>query len=298
MQVSVKLLSNNISAAAQAEWRLSPGRAARVGRASDADFVVAEDSYLSSIHFALECDGQRCDLRDLNSRNGVFVNGVRINEAVLQDDDRIKAGNSEFIVSIKQVADENALPALSAPQSIVTAATLKNLSQCLRDEPQPLYALLDAAREPRVLQFLNEAKEEWQSLYSGISRIELAAFAPYLVRLSAPSPFFETLLRECWGASCGVYLTWGESFDQVRKHFRRFLMVQMEDGQEAYFRFYDPRVMRTFLLTCTAEESKDFFGSVGSYLMEAEQPDLLLKFTLGADGAQCQKISVGADEAV
>ena len=59
-------------------------------------------------------------------------------------------------------------------------------------------------------------------------------------------------------------------------------MVELEDEKdekEVYFRFYDPRVLRTFLPTCTPEETTEFFGPVRSYLVEAEEPETLLIFT-------------------
>jgi len=53
---------------------------------------------MSGLHFALLCDKSRCRIRDLNSTNGTFVNGIRINLVELHDRDTIRAGNSEFQV--------------------------------------------------------------------------------------------------------------------------------------------------------------------------------------------------------
>ena len=69
-----------------------------------------------------------------------------------------------------------------------------------------------------------------------------------------------------------------EPLDALRHHFRQFSMVELPDRKQVYFRFYDPRVLRVFLPTCTAEETKQFFGPVKHYRMEDENPEMLLEF--------------------
>ncbi|QDU77054.1 FHA domain protein [Bremerella volcania] len=70
----------------------------RVGRQANADLSISDDRAMSGLHFALLCDKSRCRIRDLNSTNGTFVNGIRINLVELHDRDTIRAGNSEFQV--------------------------------------------------------------------------------------------------------------------------------------------------------------------------------------------------------
>jgi hypothetical protein len=159
------------------------------------------------------------------------------------------------------------------------AAVHAPLLGLLRREPAPLFALLDAARDPRVLELLRVARQPYQSLYEGPPAETLADFAPYLVDLSSPSPLLEILLAEGWGRSWGIYLTCRQSFLAVRKHFRRFLFVQMEDHKDHYFRFYDPRVLRSFLPVCTPEQVQQLFGPVAAFLVEAAKSATLLRFT-------------------
>jgi len=143
---------------------------------------------------------------------------------------------------------------------------------------QPLYALLDAAREPSVLKVLFESKEVYQSLYEGAQGTQLAHFAPYLVKLPAESALLETLVKKGWGKNWGVYLTSEFPFEKIRQHFRRFLRVKLPDRREVYFRFYDPRVLGIYLPTCGGEEPRSFFGPVKEYLLEDKSPDILLTF--------------------
>ena len=63
-----------------------------IGRGQDADIVVA-DEVVSRHHCAITTKGTRYYLRDLNSRNGTFLNGQKTTQAELGYDDRIKIGN-------------------------------------------------------------------------------------------------------------------------------------------------------------------------------------------------------------
>jgi len=161
----------------------------------------------------------------------------------------------------------------------------ERLLALLRGEFQPLFALLDASRDPMILKLLLESKEEYQTLYQGAQGEKLVHFAPYLVRLSQQSPLLEKLVRNGWGKSWGMFLTCDKPLQEVRSHFRHFLMVKTETGKDLYFRFYDPRVLRVFLPTCTSEDTRHFFGPTKSILMEDEEPEKLLQFANQGRGA-------------
>jgi len=148
----------------------------------------------------------------------------------------------------------------------VQLAVLKTL----REQRAPLFALLDAARDDRVLDLLQNSGEKYQSLYEGQQGEDLANFAPYLVALPQHSSFLRAILKEGWGKSWGVYLTCTSEFGDLRKHLRHFLEVTLPGGKNAYFRFYDPRVLRVYLPNCTADDTKEFFGPIAAYLAEDE----------------------------
>jgi pSer/pThr/pTyr-binding forkhead associated (FHA) protein len=94
---------------------LRGGQTITVGRANRSDIVIPQDTFLSGVHFALECNGNTCRVVDRKSANGTLHNRVRVTEAVVRDGDEITAGKTPFIVHIKPGAEEP-LPVLSAPQ--------------------------------------------------------------------------------------------------------------------------------------------------------------------------------------
>ena len=70
-----------------------------IGRTEEND-IVLDHPLVSRYHALIEKMGTRFRLKDLNSTNGVFVNGVRIqNESWLTDGDTITIGASDFILA-------------------------------------------------------------------------------------------------------------------------------------------------------------------------------------------------------
>ncbi|OLE51446.1 MAG: hypothetical protein AUG51_23425 [Acidobacteria bacterium 13_1_20CM_3_53_8] len=167
--------------------------------------------------------------------------------------------------------------------SYEAATPAGRLLHILRNQPEPLMALVDAAREPALLDLLRSSGEEFQSLYKDEKN---AKVAPYLVRLPPKSPLLKRMTREGWGKGWGVYLTCSLPLQGLRAYFRKTLMVATPDGMEFFSRFYDPRFFRNFLNGCTAAESEKFFGPISSYLMEDERPEILLQFTRTSRGAE------------
>jgi hypothetical protein len=173
----------------------------------------------------------------------------------------------------------------------------QSLFEILTSTPEPLYAVLDAARDLAALNWPKESGEQYQSLYDGQSAQDLEMFAPYLVRFSKPSPLLRKLVAKAWGKSWGIYLTSAASFPDLRKHLRQFLMVQVEGERDKnlYFRFYDPRVLRVYLPTCTPQEIRQFFGPIGSLLLENEG-SRLLRFRSGPEGVEREDLNLEGAE--
>lgn len=165
------------------------------------------------------------------------------------------------------------------PTIAISELQHREILRILRGQSEPLFVLLDAAVGNGVLDLLRRSGVQHQSLYEGAKGDELADVAPYLVHFSICSPFLDELVNEAWGKSWGVFLTSVQSFAEIRRHFRHFLLVQTEDGKQLYFRFYDPRVMRQFLPTCTREERVEFFGGISKFLMESQGNESLLEFS-------------------
>ena len=72
-----------------------------VGRGPDANFrLPKQDQYFSRSHFLIEINPPLCKLTDLNSANGTFLNGKRVEQAILRNGDRIEGGETVFEIRI------------------------------------------------------------------------------------------------------------------------------------------------------------------------------------------------------
>jgi hypothetical protein len=74
------------------------------------------------------------------------------------------------------------------------------------------------------------------------------------------------------------------TFQEVRYHLRHFLEVRQPNGEQVYFRFYDPRVLRLYLPTLNQNESGQFFGPIHCYIVEDQKSDTLWQFVNARQG--------------
>src|SRR5580700_682323 len=83
---------------------VATGQTVTFGRAAGrAQFALPHDTFMSGVHFAVECGSGGCRVQGRKSSNGTFLNGARISDAMLANGDEIKSGQTIFAVKI--VAD-------------------------------------------------------------------------------------------------------------------------------------------------------------------------------------------------
>jgi hypothetical protein len=140
------------------------------------------------------------------------------------------------------------------------------------------YAVLDGASLPGLRANLARWQPEHVCLFRGELEPGVPDVAPYLVALQPDAPFTEWVFDQGWGRHAGIFAVTSADFRAMRKHCRTFLVVHGPGGKPLYFRYYDPRVLRLYLPTCTAPELAIVFGPVVSYLVEDETPASLLSF--------------------
>jgi hypothetical protein len=162
--------------------------------------------------------------------------------------------------------------------------------QVPKPEFRPAFALLDAARVGSDMSDAHGLEPNGLSLYKGMSEESLSDVAPYVFPFGGSEGFAAWLVAKGRGKSWGVFIETTVSIDEIHRHLRKFLMVRTEDGRELYFRFYDPRVLRIFLGTCSPSQLSELFGPVAHYAAEDENPAFMLVFTLGAQGLETQRV--------
>ena len=76
------------------------GRRTRIGRGPDNELVL-DTKHVSRYHAVLLAGPASTSIEDLNSTNGVFVNGKRITRQALKDGDKVTVGKTQFRYNVR-----------------------------------------------------------------------------------------------------------------------------------------------------------------------------------------------------
>ncbi len=164
----------------------------------------------------------------------------------------------------------------------ISGADLHAFIESQRESGENLYGVVDAARD-KALAFEGALRYGWelQWLFSEDTHQQMKDVAPYLVAITFESsyPYPESDYLDLWaerlGTSAGVLLLTIADPPALREHLHSIFVVADEAGDEYFFRYYDPRVLRNFLGTSTPEQEAGLFGPVVRIVMEAEEPRAL-----------------------
>lgn len=146
----------------------------------------------------------------------------------------------------------------------------------------PLSALVDPAGRPDVYALALELGGI--CLFSGPLDEELRRTAPHLIPLRREPEVLERMLSSCWGRSCLLLCESLADAERLRRHLKSLLRVEDERGRLLFFRYYDPRVLRVYLPSCTEHELRLVSGPVHRFFVESEESDAVL--ALGTQGGR------------
>lgn len=162
---------------------------------------------------------------------------------------------------------------------------------------QRLYGVVDAAQ---CVDLAYEAKvlfgKEIRSLFLTEVQTPLWDVAPYLVPIDPDSGYLENWARR-WGSNAGILLVSAADEDALCAHLRSIFVVADEEGQEYFFRFYDPRVLRAFLPTCSEDQMDELFGSIETFVVECAEGDGMFRFRRVAEKFVGKRVSLRAGDA-
>jgi hypothetical protein len=160
-------------------------------------------------------------------------------------------------------------------------------------ENENVFAVLDGASVAGLLDKLYSLSPNFCCLYRGELTPDIAEVAPYLVQLEPGSEFTNWVIEQGWGNHWGIFAASDGDLRAMRQHFRRFLIVHDETGRPLRFRYYDPRVLRTYLPTCNPEELATVFGPISSYLVEGPDGNTAMRFQMAAGAIKQSQIQIG-----
>ncbi len=285
------------------------GQTMSVGRTAKAQIMMPQDSFLSGAHFQVESSAAGHLVRDLNSSNGTFLNGDRIEENPIKNGDVISAGQTRFLVHLPKddmmqtsevrksstvtfaapsiAAIEAAgqqMAAAPAPQAPALDPAQRAITGYLEGLLAPLFALLSAPAEEKIPQVLMGFGETFQALDEGMCP-DSPLPNVHLVQFQERSQLLPRVVQRRWGTRTVVFFGSIHPFVEVRRHLQQFSVLHTEDGKKLVFRFWDPRVLETILQEMSRQELTAFFGPIRSFVIEGEGDGRqLLEFTLTPHG--------------
>lgn len=172
-----------------------------------------------------------------------------------------------------------------------------NVVEALRAEYFPndgllTYMLMDGASTAALIDHLYDDQAEFACLITGALQPDMQEVAPYLVALHDGGAFAEWILRSALGEHWGLALRTSLPMADLARRYRKLLHVRSPEGEPLYFRFYDPRVMRTYLPTCAGDDLPAWFDGVDHYLVEAATPNRLLRFSTDGRSVKTAEIEL------
>ena len=141
------------------------------------------------------------------------------------------------------------------------------LAEACSGRPETLFALIDGARVPKLWVMLRELEIEHVPLFRESPKEDIIQVTPFLARVDPAGlmPAWFTMQRPALETS--MFLTAEAGLKDLLTHFRRYLLIRDAAGKAVYFRFYDARVLPTFLEAATPAEARGFFGAVRRFFV-------------------------------
>lgn len=102
-----------------------------IGR-SDASNIILPDGKISRVHCKIDFDGKICKIEDMDSRNGTFVNAIRIKNQELRTGDEVRVGDTVVRVDVGEELGTEEQPRKVVPKTTQMPSPFETLPP---DEP-------------------------------------------------------------------------------------------------------------------------------------------------------------------
>jgi len=232
---------------------------------------------------------------------------------VLKEGDTLKAGSTEIVVMIDRARvgppalPPPAPPAPPTPEEVAADDTVgfarpsaeSLVVAGLEASDGEIFAVVDTARDPAIIELLRKNGELVEELYTGPRGERLTSATPHIASVRRGSRLLRRLVRHGWGKGWGMYVLSDRPFASIRDHLRGLLVIPTGAGEGLSFRFFDPSILRSFLPSLSPEQARCFFGPVASIALEAQGSRLILRFAapaavVTAEGAGDAEAALGA----
>jgi hypothetical protein len=183
----------------------------------------------------------------------------------------------------------------TAATPTIGGAALHAFIEARRESGEKLYGVVDAARD-KELAFEGALRYGWrlQWLFGENTAAHMRDVAPYLVPITCASsyPYPESEYLDLWaahlGRGAGILVLTSATDGAIHAHLSNLFVSADQEGSDYFFRFYDPRVLRSFLPVCDAEEAEELFGPLTTIVLESLVPQVLQAWRMSNGQAACE----------
>jgi hypothetical protein len=140
-----------------------------------------------------------------------------------------------------------------------------------RSLPNDLFAVLDPARHSIVFDTMTVLAPDAQCLFGGELTTAVRRVSPHVVAMPQPGPLLDWWRQNGRGKNYGIACRGDVGMQALRLHLKTLLRVRLPDGRLVLFRFWDPRVLETFMANSSPLEKSRLFGPIRTFY--GESPD-------------------------
>ena len=164
-----------------------------------------------------------------------------------------------------------------------------HLSMVWPGRAERLYAVVDGAVAFALVEQARRLSLRNECLLAGERSPYLAAVAPYLIEIRPQSGFLD-LWYGYLKKTPGVLLEASLEFAPLLDHLRQVFVNRDAGGKESFFRFYDPRVLESWLPTRSAEELARFFGGITGIVVGRDGGSRLARLMRSAEQVAAEEV--------
>ena len=216
-----------------------------IGRSSEA--MPIDDSTISRRHAELTPDAGLWYIRDLQSRNGTWVNGVKIAERMrLRPGDQVRVGSTLMVFGVTETRESDVVKLLRSTEieSSIERAMASNEDSMILAEPEPRAAAVDHLRVIYQLTTLTTQLVDRQQLLASVMGLVFEEFKPergfIMLQGTHAPPGHEPPLKP----AVVKYRTAPRDADEAKIHVSRTILqhsIKQNEGVLSTNAMHDPR---------------------------------------------------------
>ena len=281
---------------------ISLDQSMEIGRSEWTDYSFPDDIKMSGKHFRVTLNRDGCVIEDLQSKQGTWVNGVRVDRCALVDGSKIKAGATIFdveIVGIEWSAPPANIPLAPQLGSSAHNATIREKIVAVRSTLHSEIIRIQGkwGEEPSPVSWIERLLAQKGNVYLliDLGRIDMESrddehgeantlfdWLPYPASKATPHLFdlrswqaWPLAVEEAWGSDAMMVMSTRTSLDELLAHLRKMLRGGANDDSEpeAIQGICWPSVLRSLLAVEAAGVAKEYFTIIDAVWVEgADDP--------------------------